>query len=442
MGSILRGFKNAFRNNLRTGSIVLILSLAIGMALVMLMSYNAVQSKIDSVKSNIGNFITVSPAGIRGFEGGGSLLTQDDVSKITQIEGVSKVARTLMDHLTSSNTSLQAATEAGEFGTRQLGGSQPQGANQMPSTHDFSMPVMISATDDLSVLSSLNVSQLNFTSGDKFDATTSDNIAIIGSDLATKNNLSVGSTFQAYGKDVKVAGIFDAGTKFANAQVFMPLKTLQNLSGQTDQINNVVVQVASIDRISDVQSKINTALGDRADVVSSQDTSDQAIAPLENIKTISLYSLIGALIAGAIILFLTMTMIVRERRREIGVLKAIGSSNFGIVTQFTAESLVLTLLGSGVGIILGLILSNPILQVLVSNNVSQGPGAGSHNMMMRMGAGVIAGAQGTLNNLSANVGVDIILYGLGAAVIIAIIGSAIPAYVISKVRPAEVLRSE
>jgi len=405
------------------------------------MSYNAVQSKIDSVKSNIGNFITVSPAGIRGFEGGGSLLTQDDISKIKGIEGVSKVAQTLMDHLTTSNTSLQAATEAGAFGARQQGGSQMQATSQN-STHDFSMPVMISATDDLSVLSSLNVSQLNFTSGDKFDATTSDNVAIIGSDLATKNNLSVGSTFQAYGKDVKVSGIFDAGTKFANAQVFMPLKSLQNLSGQSDQINNAVVQVASIDKISDVQSKIKTALGDKADIVSSQDTSDQAITPLENIKTISLYSLIGALIAGAIILFLTMTMIVRERRREIGVLKAIGSSNIGIVTQFTAESLVLTLLGSGVGIILGLILSNPILRVLVSNNTTQGPGAGSHNMMMRMGAGVVAGAQGTLNNLSADVGVDIILYGLGAAVIIAIIGSAIPAYVISKVRPAEVLRSE
>jgi len=440
MGTITRGIKNAFRNNLRSFSIVLILSIAIGMALVMLMSYRAVQNKIESVKNNIGNFITVAPAGIRGFEGGGSLLNSDDVSKISQIEAVTKTAKTLMDHLATDKTNLQAPTEAGNFGQRQR---MQSGATNQTTNHAFVMPVMVSATDDLSVLSSLNVSKLDITSGEKFDATTEDNVALIGSSLATKNNLSVSSTFQAYGQDIKVVGVFDAGTEFSNAQAFMPLKTLQKLSGQNDQINSVVVQVSSIDKMSDVTANIEKALGDKADVTSSQDTSNQAIEPLENIKTISLYSLIGSLIAGAVILFLTMTMIVRERRREIGVLKAIGSSNAGIVTQFSSEALVLTLLGSAVGIILGAILSNPILNVLVSNNSSvPTPGAGGHSMMMRMGAGVAAGAQGTLQNLSANVGVDIILYGLGVAILIAIIGSAIPAFVISKVRPAEVLRSE
>ena len=62
MGFITRGAKNAFRNNIRTLSIVVILALSIGLALTMLLARQAVQAKIDSVKSSIGNTITVSPA--------------------------------------------------------------------------------------------------------------------------------------------------------------------------------------------------------------------------------------------------------------------------------------------------------------------------------------------------------------------------------------------
>ena len=52
MGTIIRGVKNAFRNSIRTTSIVLILSISITMALVMLESLKTVQGKIDSVKSS------------------------------------------------------------------------------------------------------------------------------------------------------------------------------------------------------------------------------------------------------------------------------------------------------------------------------------------------------------------------------------------------------
>ena len=173
---------------------------------------------------------------------------------------------------------------------------------------------------------------------------------------------------------------------------------------------------------------------------------------MQNIKTISLYSLIGSLVAGAVIILLTMVMIVRERRREIGVLKAIGASNGIIVSQFVVESLVLTLMSSVLGIILGLALSNPILNVLVNNSQSstqsvtggggRGFGGGAGGAIARFGGNFAGGARNALTSLHAVVGTNIILYGLLAAVAIAIIGSAIPAFAIAKIRPAEVMRSE
>lgn len=445
MGVVVRGFKNAFRNNVRTFSIILILSVSIAMALVMLMSLKTVQNKINTVKSSIGNFITISPAGIRGFEGGGELLTDADISAISSIPNVKKVVKTVSDRInTGTNTNLQPASEAGSFGNRVRRQNNNDGSNtQRQNTgQSFSMPIMITGTSDLSVTANLNVSKFDLVSGEKFDENSTENVALVGSDLATKNNLSVGSTFQAYSKDIKVVGIFDGGNKFANTGVVMPISALQNLSGQTSQISQVTVETDSIDSIEAVQSAIKTKIGDKADIASQQDNSSEAIKPLENIKSISLYSLFGSLAAGAIIIFLTMVMIVRERRREIGVLKAIGSSNLLVVAQFSIESLVLTLLSSILGIILGLSLSNPILNVLINNSASstqsQDPGGAGRGAMMRVAGGV----GNVVRDLHTTVGYEIILYGLGVAILIAIIGSALPAFIISKVRPAEVLRSE
>ena len=444
---ISRGFKNAFRNGVRSLSVIVILSIAIGLSLVMLISLQSVTSKINSVKSSIGNTISVSPAGIRGFEGGGDLLTDDNVSKIAQIDGVTKVVKTLSDHLTSG-TNLTPSVEAGSFGQRQQrqnSSSESSGpSSSSNSAHTFQMPLMVTGTNDLSITSNLNVSKFDITSGDKFDGNSSDNIAMLGKALAEKNNLSVGQTFQAYSKDIKVVGIFDAGNNFANDLIVMPIKSLQTLSDQANQVNSVLVQTSSIDKLDSVQSKIKDIFGDKADIVSSQDSAKEAVAPLENIRTISLYSLIGSMIAGAVILFLTMVMIVRERRREIGVLKAIGSSNFMVTAQFAVESLVLTITSSIIGIILGTLLSNPILKVLVSNNVSTGAtnGAQGHMMMMRVGAGIVNGAQNSIRNLTANVGLSVILYGLLAAIVIAILGSVIPSFIIAKISPAEVMRAE
>lgn len=63
MNPVARGIRNAFRNGVRTASIVVILGLSIGLSLTMLVAQKAVDNKIKSVKSSIGNTISVSPAG-------------------------------------------------------------------------------------------------------------------------------------------------------------------------------------------------------------------------------------------------------------------------------------------------------------------------------------------------------------------------------------------
>ena len=281
-------------------------------------------------------------------------------------------------------------------------------------------------------------------------------MALVGKDLATKNNLSVGSTFTAYDQTITVKGIYDTGNTFTNAGVIMPLPALQKLSSQTGDVTSAIVTVDSVDHLDATVSALEKKLGSAADVVSDASASADTLSSLDNVKTIATYSLVGALVAGSVIIFLSMLMIVRERRREIGVLKAIGSSNAKISWQFVSEALTLTGMAAVIGVVAGVILSNPVLDALVSSSsntasgpsFSGGPGGGPGGAgggPIRVGGGITRGFTqfgDVLSNVQAHVGFSILLYGLLAAVLIAVIGTAFPSWLIAKIRPAEVMRTE
>ena len=238
--------------------------------------------------------------------------------------------------------------------------------------------------------------------------------------------------------------------------MFFQLAALQRLSDQSGAITSATVTVDSLDNLSSATTAVKKVLGSAADVTSSQEAADQVVAPLQSVKKISTFSLFGAIGAGAIIILLTMMMIVRERRREIGVMKAIGSSNVGIVRQFVVEALTLTMLGLIIGFGVGIVAATPITNSLVSNSSSSsssqqggapdgstgsgGPGGGGGFSRSFRSAGTTS--RQTLNNIKASVGVDMLALGALAAFAIAVLGSAAPAFLISKIKPAEAMRNE
>lgn len=456
MNTITRGVRNAFRNLIRTGSLVLILGLSIGLMIAMLAARQAVSDKIETVKSSVGNTISISPAGARGFEGGGEALTADLLDKVAATAHVTSVTKTLSDRMTTDQTSLQSAVEAGSLGRRGadnsgIGMAPPTGgaSNETQSTDStsttttrtFTMPVTITGVSDTSSASTFGGSSVTWKSGSVFDASKDENVAVLGTSIATKNNLKVGSTFTAYGTTIKVVGIYDAGNTFANNGVFTSLAALQRLSSQTGSITSATAIVDSLDNLATTTTAVKTVLGTKADVTNSQDVADTAVKPLESVKTISAFSLIGAVVAGSIIILMTMMMIVRERRREIGVMKAIGSSNVGIMQQFVVEALTLTALALVVGLGIGVAAATPLTNSLVSTSSSssqtsqRGPGGPG----MR---GFGAASSQTIKNISASVGVSTLALGAIAALAIAIVGSAVPAFAISKIKPAEAMRNE
>ena len=438
-----RGIRNAFRNLTRTFSLIIILGLSIGLSLAMFISHQAVTQKINNVKGSVDNTISIFPAGLRGFAGGGTPLTQSQLKSVSALPHVVQLNETLSDRLTSSDTNLQSAVSAGFLGRRFAG-------NGFGGNVKFTPPVTVNGTTsptDLAVsAATTGGGSFSLLSGTVFSGTSNSNVALVGTGLASKNNLKVGSTFTAYGSNISVVGIFSSGTRFGDNQVVMPLLTLQRLSGETGDVTAATAYVDSVTNLASVTNKIKAVLGSAADITNSQQQAQNAISSLQSIQTISLYSLIGAVVAGAIIILMTMVMIVRERRREIGVIKAIGSSNLRISGQFMAEAVTLTIAASVIGILIGAAAANPITNMLVSNSNSSNSSAaanpGGGVFRQRRFSGAFGGLHHSFANIHAVVGYGIIGYGLLAAIIIALIGSSVSSYFIAKIRPAEVMRVE
>lgn len=462
MNIISRGIRNAFRNSIRSGSIIVILALSIGLVIAMLAARQAVQDKIASVKANTGNTITVAPAGVRGFDGGGNPLTTDQLANVAKINHVNKVVETLNDRLTSSNTSLQSGIDPGSLGKRNAGNSgvgegpmiffhSADGTGSDGSTRTFTMPVTITGINDVSAIKTQGSTSLTWKSGTMFDATKDANVAVVGTQIANKNNLTVGSTFTAYGTTFTVAGIFDAGNTFNNDGVYIPLLTLQKLSSQSGDVTNATVTIDSSDNLTNVTNTIKNQLGSAADVTNSADIAAATTAPLESVANIALFSLIGAVIAGAVIILLTMIMVVRERRREIGVMKAIGASNIVVMWQFIVEAVTLTAIALVVGMGFGIVAATPLTNALVSND-STNATTGANGVHMGMGGGRIMSFAGpgqfgkesrkAIENIQASVGSATLAEGAVLTLVIAVLGSAAPSLMISKIKPADAMRNE
>ncbi len=462
MNVVTRGIKNAVRSPLRSGAIILMLAISIGLVLCMLVARGSVNAKIEEVKSSSGNNITINPAGVRGFAGGGNYLTSEILSKVQDADHISGIVSTLSDQMSTDDTNLSSSLELGDFGQRQQrpdsssSSTDDSNSNNTDDTDETDLNIssenMPTPTPRITVTGTTNPdsvssdgSDLNITEGKTFDDSNTELVALIGADLAEENNLSVGDSFTAYDNTIIVIGIYETGNTFEDSNIIMPLATLQGLIDEDGSVSSITATVDSNDNVKSVVTALNSSLGDDVDITSDIERAENTVSSLKSIASLALAGVFGATIAGAVIVLLAMVMIVRERRREIGVIKAIGGTNRKVIGQFVTESLTLTIIGAIIGLSLGVIVSGPMTTSLVSsssNSSSQksqdgpvgGPGGMMRESMQQIG--------NNFTQVTASLTPQIFASAVGMTLLIAIIGSALPAWFIARIRPAEVLRTE
>ena len=253
-----------------------------------------------------------------------------------------------------------------------------------------------------------------------------------------------------------MAGLFDAGTTFGNNALYVTLPTAQSLAELPGELSSMIITVNSMENVDSTKTALQSALGtDKADVTQCQRNLETAVSSLDSVKNISLIAFIAALGTAGLIIFLIMVMLVRERRREIGVLKAIGAPSRTIGLQFVLEALVVVAMGSVVGAAVASFASGGIASTLISSSSITTTAASTGRRVAGGAAGFPGGGPGTpgqdgpfggasqlLTSVTASASPDVIAAGIAAVFGVAIIGALIPALLTARIRPIEVLRGE
>ncbi len=144
-----------------------------------------------------------------------------------------------------------------------------------------------------------------------------------------------------------------------NQGVIIPIAGI-SLVNKEARINNAVILLKPDSPIDDVINNIKDIIASMAPKLSVFPRSaKQIIASMESQGQIFtlLLGIIGgiSLLVGGIGVMNVMLVSVSERKKEIGIRKAVGAKNSEIQALFLAESLMLSLLGGVLGVILGLV---------------------------------------------------------------------------------------
>lgn len=197
-------------------------------------------------------------------------------------------------------------------------------------------------------------------------------VCIIGQEVASElfgSTAVLNESIRLSGKDYRIVGVLEEGEETimgnTNMAVYIPFTNAQRLFLSV-AISSFYVMSSSEDEIETAKKTLESVLMDKygnEDSYSIVNMSDMA----EIIDTImgTLELLLGAiagisLLVGGIGIMNIMLVSVTERTREIGIRKAIGALKSDIIVQFMIESVIISMMGG----VIGMLISQGVLSTI------------------------------------------------------------------------------
>ena len=177
---------------------------------------------------------------------------------------------------------------------------------------------------------------------------------LVGLNVRNEFGLEIGDDAVISGRTFTVSGVlWETGGEEDNLVLF-ELPVLADLTGRTDTVNLIEVTAASTDVIDRLTTEIQAALPEAsvASVKSSIEFTEQANSALADFGLA--VTLLIVVIAGAVVM-ITMLTAVKERQKEIGVMRAVGFKRRHIASLVMLESAMLSSAGAVVGTVGGLL---------------------------------------------------------------------------------------
>jgi len=257
------------------------------------------------------------------------------------------------------------------------------------------------------------------------------NEVVIGSIVASESfpNIKLGAELNMEGKKFLVVGILNSvGSKQDDSMIGLDMNIFKSVTGERKGAKQAMAKVKAGYSPDVVAEKMKSNLNENRKRQIGQKETDSSYTVMTSEKTASIVGnvmgliqavIIGfasiAIVVGGIGIMNTMYTSVRERTKEIGIMKAVGAKNKTITTIFLIESGIFGMLGGIGGTLLGIILAKGI-EIYFQIH--------------------------PLFYLKADVGPGLIAFSLAFSFLVGCISGYLPARTAAKLKPVDALRYE
>ncbi|MDD5072850.1 MAG: ABC transporter permease [Candidatus Omnitrophica bacterium] len=184
---------------------------------------------------------------------------------------------------------------------------------------------------------------------------------LIGTEMARRFSLRLGDTVSVLSpldgssKDFKVAGTFNSGYyEYDSSLAFIDLRDAQELFGAEGKVGGIGIRIDDELLAPQVRVRLQKELGFPFYVKTWIDLNRSLFSALK-LEKLAMFWILALIVTVACFnIAATMIMVVMEKTKDIGILKAIGAANNSIRLIFTLQGFIVGAIGTALGVAGGL----------------------------------------------------------------------------------------
>ena len=191
-------------------------------------------------------------------------------------------------------------------------------------------------------------------------------------DLGVSTGDEVALFFSFQPTRLRVAGVYEGGGNAADlVSAMAPLSNLQQIVGRPGEINRVFISndgglTSGAKHTDEVIEIVDNLLAERNFDVNDIKRFWLDLADEIGSQFLSIFLLFGtfSIVAGILLIFLIFIMLAAERKRELGIARAVGAQRDHIVRLFTFEGAAYALMAAAVGSALGVAVGFVMVRII------------------------------------------------------------------------------